>query len=118
MKITDEKMAKALGWTKGKSPMNSKVTCWFPVSEHKGNDYYFTLPKWITSLDAIVAEIEARGHNWECKRMSSGIHTKTNSVYRATVWNPVQGPEAIGHDGPAACLCEALLAYLKDHPND
>jgi hypothetical protein len=109
MKLTDAQVAKALGWKKGKSPLNAKVPVW---TESQGGGYCFELPAWTTSLNAIVGEIEAR----ELKFM---IGPCIKSGYWARVRDEVvsigSGNDAKkpGLTAPLA-LCAALLAYLKE----
>lgn len=91
--LTDEKVAKALGLKAGKKTYKpGKFLAWKP------------LPKWTTSLDAIVAEIEALGLEWE----TGG--SKNRHPHNSIVEHHI----ADGETAPLA-LCAALLAYLKEH---
>ncbi len=93
MKLTDKKVAKALGW----KPCNRGCrNCGFwqaPATDGRELD---KLPKWTTSLDAIAGEIEARGPNCikYCGRYVTGTYQ----------WEGVLKAE---------CWCEALLKFLE-----
>ena len=109
--MSDEVMAKKLGWRKLKSPMNPKVPCWHPTPGHQGKDYYFELPRFTKSLDAIVAEIEARGLHWGVTIWNNG------KGYSATCLRPVdEGGTCMGSRASTAplALCHALCQYLSD----
>ncbi len=84
MKLTDEKVAKALGWKKKRHRSNSGAR-WF-VDWFKGERFECSgddLPAFTTSLDAIVGEIEARGLAF----MLSGPHNfiKSGPSYRVVL---------------------------------
>ncbi len=117
MKLTDEKVAKALGWKRkrlkyqdcglGHSTFpqtvyatgNPKTPFW-PADG---------LPAFTTSLDAIVAEIEARGLAYEvCNALIGGYYGTVGTAESS-------GPKSHADTAPLA-LCAALLAYLKEHP--
>ena len=110
--LTDAQVAKALGWKLGRSPMNPKVKCWFPSTDHKGKDYYFTLPSFTTDLNAIVGVIEAKGLWWDIGLASVNKYTGSRQ-YVAILWD-----EHITKRGwdktHALTLCRALLDYLKE----
>lgn len=91
-KLTDEQVAKALG-------------------KWKPDSYKFSCPRYTSSLDAIVGEIEARGLDWSIAVDSDHLDVT------ATVGTPIHNSSAVHFDIPAAeALCVALLAYLKDRP--
>ncbi len=124
-KLTDEKVAKALGWRKivQRDPgKRGKVYIWrlieFKDNGRKGEAVYKfrecypkgvygppVHPRYTTSLDAIVAEIEARNMGW--------------SAHRVLAFGPraceaqVGAYKVYGHT-PALALCAALLQFLKD----
>jgi hypothetical protein len=70
-------------------------------------------PRWTTSLDAIVAEIEARGLGWT---VTTSVPNKFG-VRQYEAWvGPTEDHEWHvweSDTGPGA-LCRALLAYLKE----
>lgn len=126
MKLTNEKVAKALGWESLMSPRaKGRLECYWQRSRSKAGlppsnnpakwtDEHFGPPHFTTSLDAIVSEIEARGLNWEVL-MFSGGHGFWGKVYK---WD--RGSDSlISQDAKTAplALCSALLSYLKESPN-
>lgn len=115
MKLTDEKVAKALGYfvtTKGGVPAICKRTA--DNKWDRGSS--LRLPAFTTSLDAIVAEIEVRGLAWRVY----GSRPNAANVRQYGAWIPFDdgsGNHANGDDATdAAALCQALLAYLKEKP--
>lgn len=92
-KLTDESVAKALGWLSLKG---------YPKWQMRAPDGEIrNCPNFTTSLDAIVAEIEARGLDWclsENFSDSCGASVELSSAKEKT---------------PALALCAALMAYLK-----
>lgn len=125
MKLTDAQVAKALGyeWRLSKWCEHEKASkncggcgCWWDketgLSSMKNGITYHrkdALPDWTTSLDAIVAEIEARGLHWYVGPFLP--------EYRAQILK-YEGAELVSQltreaaTAPLA-LCAALLAYLK-----
>lgn len=101
MKLTDEKVAKALGWT-------YDGTWSYPWKRPTTTQRQFRPPHFTTSLDAIVAEVEARGLEWGvCNGGSTG---GTAAVGKPGAPLP---SNALG-ETPALALCAALLAFLKE----
>ena len=103
--LTDAQVAKALGWKyKGSNPYG--IDRW----QMPGAKLVITrtAPRFTTSLDAIAAEVDARGLFWEAGR--------------GTQARIFEKPDAFGllatGKGPTAplALCRALLAYLKERP--
>ena len=108
MKLTDEKVAEALGYfltTKGGVPSIRKRTA--DNKWDRGSS--LRLPAFTTSLDAIVAEIEARGLAWFVQNNAS--EEGVNEEYFAEVDN--QRFSAHASSAPLA-LCAALLQFLKE----
>lgn len=106
MKLTDEKVAQALGWFKMRQ---GNAYGWGSVNT--GMELHKTVPAFTTSLDAIVAEIEARGLGW---RMEAEIFDE--KVFDASVVDLGTGLEYKGINKTTAslALCDALLKYLKE----
>ncbi len=104
MKLTDEKVAKALGW----KLLDSKGHLW-KMDGVRGSRH--GVPKYTTDLNFIVAEVENKPKmRWELHRLST-------TTYTASVWE--QGKRFTPYQqAPTAplALCAALLAYLKEHP--
>ena len=103
MKITDESMAKAFGWKRHLTVIaGHRVT----VIE-RGEERQSFAPAYTSSLDAIVAEIEARGMGWNC--------SSDDSEERKGCWAQIGGHPShhFAKTAPLA-LCAATLAYLKD----
>lgn len=107
MKLTDESVAKALGWT----PCTDPPGAWNkPCDRMKrpGQAHCEDFPAFTTSLDAITAEIEARGLYWSRHSGEDG----------AFVTQGPFGPEGHGTGKTSAeALCAALLSYLKESKN-
>jgi hypothetical protein len=118
MKLTDESVAKALGYAVlpqtgqrkhcGFKILHQRQTESGPV--HEGHPR--KLPAYTTSLDAIVAEIEARGlvyqianYGGSC-RAAVGVDGNFLETCRQGEAKPSQ---------PALALCAALLTYLKEN---
>lgn len=115
MKLTDKTVAKALGWTEVR----------YRSTSHRGSPSLRGLkpggsktpkgiPAFTTSIDAIVAEIEARG-------LWHGYMAPPNMMlergYSGTVAARTEGPnyaKTAYAKTPALALCAALLAYLKE----
>lgn len=101
-KLTDEKVAKALGW----KVMDRHPTLWRNPEDFR--EVTEELPNWTTSLDAIVAEIEARGLSF---RIVSSVTPKGRpKMYEGEI----RGYEVCYEPGAPLALCAALLAYLKE----
>lgn len=106
--LTDEIVAKALGW----SPCKEKPLRGYPKCKHWNRpgiaNTCASLPKFTTKIDAIVAEIEARGLIWQVGQGTSEA--------RADVSAPVAvSPSYFGAGKTASlALCHALLNFLKD----
>ncbi len=109
MKLTDEKVAKALGWHH-EFWTNSGHRQWYtPISTSKRWQCP-PLPKWTTSLDAIVAEIEARGLYYDLRRTGKPLYrAQLHSGEPSGKWTACRNAEH-----PAEALALSLLAYLKD----
>lgn len=108
-KLTDEDVAKALGWKyegagKGNPPVWWKGVP--PELAHRG----IKPPPFTTSLDSIVAEIEARQLGWGV------MFANSNSLYEGQVESLIIGGPRTQGGGITAplALCHALLAYLKE----
>lgn len=107
MKLTDESVAKALGWKRYPN-IGTGGDLWSnEAGERVWDDY--TPPRFTTSLDAIVAEIEARGLHWERRRFITGTSV--------VVGNAKAERLVLEEDSTASALCAALLAYLKEPKN-
>lgn len=109
MKLNDEAVARSLGWTH-KEPCSGKRCLWSPPPAPKGLNEPRKLPAFTTSLDAIVAEIEARELLPALMKWPSGKWTAC--LYKKSV------RVSDDHWDKAAplALCAALLAYLKEQP--
>lgn len=116
-RMTDESVAKALGYkvtTKAGVPSILKT---LPDGRwDRGSS--LRLPAFTTSLDAIVAEIYARGLWWQVK--FSHAPRKDWEDTQANAGLGEQGVDAIGKwaDAKTAplALCAALLSHLKEKP--
>ena len=113
-KLTDEVVAKALGW---KNLGSRKIGSVIEPITHKGWWYpngdffsYATPPPFTTSLDAIVAEIEARGLYWIVARQFGGEYWASIRTKGA-----IKVVEKEGQTAPLA-LCQAILSYPKEKP--
>ena len=89
--MSDESVAKALGWRRRRDWKNA----WVKPSGKRPGFAHTKVPPYTTSLDAIVAETEARGKN--CKSWC----LRWIEEEMLDPWHPL------------AC-CQALLAYLKE----
>lgn len=110
-KLTDEQVAIELGW-KWQARMPARKFWKAPqASPHHSRDYW--PPSYTTSLDAIVAEIEARGLVWYVERF---FVPPSKYYFQAIVEK--QGAPRLPQSADTAplALCEALLAYLKEKP--
>lgn len=85
MKLTDEVVAKALGYQFG------------------------NLQPFTTSLDSIVEEIEARGLWWDVQGAQDNMPSKSSQYWAYVHTNK----EHIGATAPLA-LCAALLQFIKE----
>lgn len=112
MKMTDESVAKALGW---KSQRQRTVLRWWKPGEDQSFDASYGLPRFTTSLDAIVAEIEARGLQWEAHNTMIGKGQAWAAVAKEGYWDDTKTKDIEADTAPLA-LCAALLAYLKEKP--
>ena len=89
--LTDAQVAKALGYQ-----FSLKWRRWL---DSKMQIAFKDLPAFTTSLDAIVAEIEARGLDFK----EAVIEWMKDHSMPHEMWNP-------------KILCEATIAYLKERP--
>lgn len=118
MKITNESMAKALGW-KRSLPRDRPRGVWVDI---KGNFKTCSDKPFTTSLDAIVWEIEARGLKWTHNgpylnvRGERKIHCV--EIYETCdTENPKHREvKTFRADTAPLALCAALLAFLKEKP--
>ncbi len=99
MKLTDESVAKALGWKRVKGTVKGFWAWEGPDGVRHSAPWHFT-----TSLDAIVAEIKSRKLQWDYN---------DDERQQAYVYKHGNGCEGKG-SCPAEALCAALLAYLKE----
>jgi hypothetical protein len=105
--MSDEVMAKKLGWKKLRSLASGE--CLWTAPEADGRQTTGKPPAFTKSLDAIVAEIEARQLDW------SLIKDNDHLDIMATVGTPLGHTNYDGFDTPAPlALCHALCAYLSD----
>lgn len=116
MKMTDENVAQALGYVP--FPWGGEKWCHFSnphdqKSRRKKNILYprHQLPAFTTSLDAIVAEIKARGLMYQLIWIGKG---KDKAI--GEVGPPLNQATARYAATEALALCAALLAYLKEKP--
>ena len=117
MKLTDAKVAKALGWKLIPKAYWKKSR----LSPIKGTCYLMKngmitspgcgIPPFTTSLDAIVAEIEARGFHFAVAVDRSPETRSIQGDCRAIVMGYCGWSKTV----PLA-LCAALLAYIKETP--
>ena len=108
MKITDEVMAKALGWKK-RLTRGLIMEVWCRPSDGKICNF----PKWTTSLDAIVGEIEARGLKYSLSPDITGGSTYYAGISESWSYcDDVVFCDASAKTAPLA-LCHALLNYPK-----
>jgi hypothetical protein len=119
MKLTDEIVAKALGWKRvydGNTHVQTRtglkmvrVYDWqHPDYPHPGEGW--GVKPYTTSLDAIVGEIEARGLDYTVS------NTKQANVHKAKRAFALVKDDAAQGDTAQLALCAALLAYLKENP--
>lgn len=104
MKLTDEVVAMALGWTA--MPIDGREVFFPPKKQaKKWARYLYAYPAFTTSLDTIVAEIEARRLPWNV----AGPWKITGMDYCASV-----NHSDLHRDKTAPlALCAALLQYIK-----
>lgn len=105
-RLTDEQVAKALGWV-CKYPHRLNNAGW----RKPGDVGLHRLPFFTTSLDAIVAEVEARGLKWAVANLDQ--KRKPLAWVRKFHSNQAEARSLT----PALALCAALLAYLKENPD-
>lgn len=113
MKLTDERVAKALGW---KPPEKGQAWRYWESPDGKKVVHGQDLPAYTTSLDAIVAEIEARKDS-KGRVLGWGIafhpHSSGDNSERTHAWVYYGAYSGLEDTGPLA-LCAALLSYLKE----
>ena len=110
MKLTKETVAKALGWKISRPGEYFHHHGYrFRVKDPFGAGVNY-IPDFTTSLEAIVAEIEARGLYWAVERLSL-----KQGRFKATVDLTPKYDSACEKTAPLA-LCAALLSYLKSEP--
>lgn len=103
---TDASVAKAFGYKRIQALSASENTKWMWRNKSTGNNHHWpTPPRFTTSLDAIVSEIESRGVGWQI--------IKSDGIYYGAVGLPAR-KEFSETTAPLA-LCAALLAYLKEN---
>ncbi len=109
MKLTDEKVAKALGWKRVKPDPAYPKHRWQMPHIPAGKEGGWTLPPFTTSLDAIVAEYMARGIRVVCSYDHTGAWAEADGGKRRY---------SIGTHSNALtlALCAALLSFLKEKP--
>lgn len=100
-KMTDEQVAEALGWKAVKFRMTSSHNVSLKGLRPGGTKTPCAAPAFTTSLDAIVAEIEAR------------VLPLTCHVDKTGAWAEVDSHREYGATLPLA-LCAALLTYIKE----
>ena len=106
--LTNEAVAKALGWYAGK--VKGQWWNWKRPSDHMPlNDY--EIPHFTTSLDAIVGEIEARKLAWAVGSSQKDTEARVGKTFDASKTYFIEQAKT----APLA-LCHALLAYLKVNP--
>ena len=99
-KLTNKSVAKALGFKQGPKDMGAR---WW-----RGNaDTLDHAPAFTTSLDAIVAEIEARGLPYTLDH--------NGMKYWGACVGEQKLPDKASASAPLA-LCAALIAYLEAQP--
>lgn len=108
-KLSDEKVAKALGWVEVRERKTSSGGMSLKGLHPKwlGKTPY-NVPAYTTDLNAIVTEVECRDLDW-LVQTSYGEDVGKASRFFAEVEN-AQNP-GFGRT-PALALCAALLAYL------
>ena len=104
--MTDEMMAKKLGWKVCPIHGGAEKRRWNPPNDDK---YCRALPSFTTDLSTIVAEIERRGLWW---KTGSGIVIggKKDEAYFADIHG---GRKFYAPTAPLA-LCSALLKFLEN----
>ncbi len=108
MKLTDQKVAKALGWVH-KYPCSGRKCEW----RKPGSVGLHKMPPFTTSLDAIVAEIEARELYWSVVKSWDGESYQASVARKqTTILCSRLAPHGV--ESPALALCAALLHFLKD----
>ncbi len=108
MKLTDQKVAKALGWAHPEKE-NTWAYWMRPDGAPFGKE---DLPPWTTSLNAITAEYYARKIRFNVAWDPTGAWAEADGSKRHFCVREDTAPL----DQAALALCAALLAYLKEHP--
>ncbi len=116
MKLTGEKVAKALGWKKVIPPGSPYLRWVRPGNHPKDAQALGDGPMHTTNLSLVIWEVERRKLAWRLERAE---HYKgVPAIYHANV-DKMLGGHMWPHphqDSPAKALCAALLAYLKEKP--
>lgn len=101
MELTDETVAKALGWEQDRAGWSKTIDepGW---REPETSHYHKTLPPFTTSLDAITQEIERR-------KLKIGMFKAVDCWY---AWVGEEEILARAKRAPLA-LCKAFMAYLE-----
>ncbi len=106
MKLTDEKVAKALGWVEVRERRTAHGRARLSGFDGKSlGKTPYNVPAFTTSLDSITREIEARGLWWA---IDWPVKSSPNALGRAWVEDEEKGGTCA-----AEALCAALLTYLK-----
>ena len=93
--LTDETLAKALGWILGEGDLSDAV-----VWRREDGHYQGYLPKYTTSIDVIAQEIERRGD--KCKQFCISYMLLSTSYDKPLdLFDPKQ-------------WCKALMAYPEE----
>jgi len=116
VKLSDEKVAEALGWKSLAPRSKGKLEVYWQRSpallirgKISGTDEHFGPPAFTTSLDAIVAEIKARGLLFAVANQG-GSPNKFHAKVGKRSGEPTHEYDA---SAPLA-LCAALLQFLKE----
>ena len=111
MKLTNESLAKLLGWKKVKAPLSHMLAlkgdpfAWRRPNEHESNSYsVINLPNFLTDLNEIVKAIEGLDLKW-----AVGWSRKTKSFHAAVG----KGPICRKHKTGCLALATALGEYLR-----
>lgn len=115
-KLTDEAVARALGWKRVLvccGHTTEKKFHWAHPSWKKDGDWLGTIPPFTTSLDAIVAEVETRRLRWACEGFPDNDGFFAWVQGKRSEREIRDGQFYRGGTAPLA-LCTALLAYLKE----
>lgn len=121
LKLTNEAVARKLGWTHWHGVRPPKTMNAFDRSQYgwrDGEGRASGPPRFLLSIDAIVKEIEARELTWGLRKFGEKFFRPQVVTYFGDIERPVgknQGCQiSVSADSAAESLCKALLEFLKE----